>query len=47
MFMEQDTRLQAFHGPGEDKMPQLLVFTAFLLLYTTYYGTRHAVTSVC
>ena len=26
-------------------MPKTLVFAAFLLLYTTYYGRRQAVTS--
>ena len=42
-FLEQDTRSEAFVPMAT--MPNTLVFTAFLLLYTTYYGRRHAVTS--
>ena len=42
-FLEQDTRSQAFVPLAT--MPKTLVFTALLLLYTTYSGRRHAVTS--
>ena len=47
LFMEQDTRLQAFIPLA--KIPKALVFTTHLLLYTTCTancGTRHAVTNV-